>query len=70
MELLSRKFVDAAASLFASGTDVRVVCTLPSASSHAFVRALRERDDKKVVEVTSDNRDSVPKTVIDILYPH
>ena len=69
MELFSRKFIDATASLFERGADVRVVCTIPSKSSHAFVRSLRERADKELVEVDGDNRDRIPKTVIDLLYP-
>ena len=69
MELFSRKFIDAAASLFerSAADDVRVVCTVPTKSSHPFVRSLRERGDKELVEVSGDNRDTVPKTVIDLL---
>ena len=69
MELFSRKFIDAAASLFerSADDDVRVVCTIPTKSSHAFVRSLRERGDKVLVEVSGNNRDTVPKTVIDLL---
>ena len=68
MELFSRKFIEAAASLFErSADDVRVVCTIPTKSSHAFVRSLRERGDKELVEVSGDNRDTVPKTVMDLM---
>ena len=68
MELFSRKFIEAVASLFErSADDVRVVCTIPTKSSHAFVRSLRERGDKELVEVSGDNRDTVPKTVMDLM---
>ena len=71
MELFSRKFVDAAASLFErrSSDDVRVLCTIPSKSNHPFVSSLREREDRELVEVSRENRDTVPKIVTDMLYP-
>ena len=68
MELFSRKFIESSAALSERGADdVRVVCTIPSRSSHAFVRSLRERFDKELIEVSRENRDSIPKTVIDLL---
>ena len=68
MELFSRKFIEASAALFEWGADdIQVVCTIPSKSSHAFVKSLRERGDKKLIEVSRDNRDSIPKSVIDLL---
>ena len=68
MELFSQMFIEATASLFTLD-DIRVVCTIPAKSSHAFVRSLRERGDKVLVEVSGDNRDTIPTTVIDLLYP-
>ena len=71
MELFSRKFVDAAASLFErrSSDDVRVLCTIPPKSNHAFVSSLRERGDRELVEVSRENRDTVPNIVTGMLYP-
>jgi nucleoside-triphosphatase THEP1 len=52
MELFSRKFTDASVSLFEQRDDVRIVCTVPAVSNHAFVKALKNREDKLLIEVS------------------
>ncbi len=54
MELLSGKFLDAATALFDKVDGVRILCTVPTVSNHAFVKALKRRDDKELIEVEVD----------------
>ena len=63
MELFSRKFVDEVLRCL----DTRRVIGTIQERHHPVLDRIRSRDDVRIIELTSCNRDQIPQQVIDLL---
>ena len=63
MELLSHQFSAAVNNLFARD-DIQIICTVPLKWSNPLLDKLKNRSDKILLEVTKENRNSIPDKIM------
>ncbi len=66
MELLSKKFQELLKKLL-SKNDAKIILTVPIKDVHPIVKEIKNRPDVKIIELTLDNRDTIPSKILEKL---